>query len=44
MLLKTILMLVIRKLDLIFLAWNLDKFSIFDGFLDLANFWDLENY
>ena len=43
--LKTILILGIRKLSLFFLALKLGEFSLFDNFfLDLANFWDLDNF
>ena len=40
--LKAALALGVRKLGPLFLALKLGKFPLFDGFLDLANFWDLD--
>ena len=47
--LKVILALEVRKLDLAFVALNLDKFLFFNNFSlfyfsNLDNFWDLANF
>ena len=42
--LKTSLVLEIRKLDPPFLVLKLGQFSLFNSFLDLANFWDLDSF
>ena len=42
--LKAILALEVKKLGPSFLTANLGKFSLFDGFLDLANFWPFDNF
>ena len=43
--LKVVLILEMKKLNLVFLILNLDKFPFFDNFFpNLANFWDLNNF
>ena len=42
--LKADLALGVRKLGPDFVVPKLGEFPLFDGFLDLADFWDLDNF